>query len=103
MYYHEAKSLCVASFDVLVVFSRNAWFKSFVPGEQQASGFSVFLLSFIQFTWNPFSHLLDYSHDFQTDVDGFSCVHLIDPRVVLAFERHPHPTMLAIRRLKSFR
>ena len=32
---------------------------SFVSGEQHfASGFSVFPLSFIRFTWNPLSHLL---------------------------------------------
>ena len=47
---------------------------SFVPGEQHfASDFSVFLLSFIQFMWNPFSHLLDLSHGFQMYGDGFSC------------------------------
>jgi len=29
-------------------------------------------------------------------------LHLIDPRVVVAFERHPHPTKLAIRCLQTF-
>jgi len=28
--------------------------------------------------------------------------HSIDPRVVVEFERHPHPTMLAIRCLQTF-
>ena len=48
---------------------------SFISGEQHfASGFSIFLLSFIQFMWNSFSHfLLDLSHGFQTYGDGFSC------------------------------
>ena len=75
----------------------------FVPGERYfANGFSVFLLSFIQFMWNPFSHLLDLSHGFQTYGDDFSCSHSIDPRVVIEFERHSCPTMLAIRCLQTF-
>ena len=29
-------------------------------------------------------------------------LHSIDPRVIVEFERHPHPTMLAIRCLQTF-
>jgi len=50
--------------------------------------------------WNSFSHLLDLSHGFQTYGDGLS--HSIDSRVVVEFEHHPHPTMLAIRCLQTF-
>ena len=50
-----------------------------------------------------FSHLLDLSHGFQMYGDGFSLMsHSIDPRVVVEFEHHPHPTMLTIRCLQTF-
>jgi len=74
----------------------------FVPGEQHfANGFSVFLLSFIQVHVEP---IFPSSGSFPwiSNVWRLLVSLSIDPRVVVEFERHPHPTMLAICCLQTF-
>jgi len=68
-------TLRILQIDPFFVISHN-WMEkvNFVPSKQNfASDFFVFLLSFSQCIWNPFSHLLNLERGFWTYANCFSC------------------------------
>ena len=110
VHYHEAKLLCVKSFTLRIL----KIYPLFIVSHNSVEKWLSFVASTISQVVFRFSCCLSFSScgtHFPTfwifpmafkRMETFFVSCLIDQRVVVAFERHPHPTMLAISCLETF-